>query len=197
MTKAEFIQQIIIRTCPGKEKIQPAIAHGESLWDELTKAGYGDKKPTKPKQSRGLKDDAYTRLNHRQKAFFDKFWDAFDYKAGKNEAAQRWAELGDPTDDGYQKIIAAAIKEARRDRGEQSRKHAQGWLGDLRWMDYDTAGGKQDNREFMRLNSELNGLKQLQASCPSDSLKASIEKIETQMAGLRGKKVSDGTAAPL
>lgn len=185
MTKTQFIQEHIIRTCPSADKFQSALAHGEWLWAELTKAGYGDKTP-QPKQSRGLKDNAYNRLNPRQKNWFDKFWDAFNYKHDKNGAAQRWAELVAPSDEDYAKIIAAAVKEARRElKPGQVRKYAQGWLSDLRWLDYEAPKAKADNSEHLRLNSELVGLKQLYAASPNDSLKQSIEKIQGQLAQLR------------
>lgn len=185
MNKAHFIQQLIIRTCPGKDKIKPAIAHGEWLWAELTQAGYGDKAPAKPTGSRGIKEDSYSKLNERQLTWFDRFWKAFELKRGKQQAAQRWLELGEVSDDDYKKIVAAASKEARRDHGDITRMYAQGWLTNNRWMDYETEPAQRDQREYQKLNSELSGLKQLYQNSPNDSLKASIIKKEAELRNLR------------
>lgn len=182
MTKAHFIQQFIIRTCPGKDKIRPAIAHGEWLWAELTKAGYGDKAPTQPRE---LKEDYYSQLTGLQKTCFDKFWAAFNYKTGKQRAALRWGQMGELDVSGYKKIIAAAEKEALRDFKGQARKHAEGWLSERRWQDFDQAPGKTDQREYLKLTSELNGLKQLYQSGPNESLMASIAKKEAELRTLR------------
>lgn len=188
MTKAHFIQQIIIRTCPGVDKIQPAIAHGEWLWEELTKAGYGDKAPAQPRE---IKADYYSQLTGLQKTCFDKFWAAFNYKTGKQRAALRWLQLGELDSNGYQKIIAAAQKEAQRDFKDQARKHAEGWLSERRWQDFDQAPGQADQREQLKLISELNGLKQLYASSKSESLQASITQKEAQLRALRPTHAAD------
>jgi hypothetical protein len=182
MNKAQFIQHIIIRTCPGHDKIQPAIAHGEWLWDELTQAGYGDKAPAQPRE---LKDDYYSQLTGPQKIGFDKFWSAFNYKTGKQRAALRWGQLGELDVNGYKKIIAAAEKEALRDFKGQARKHAEGWLSERRWQDTEQEPGKTDQREYQKLTSELNGLKQLYQSSPNESLLASITKKEAELNTLR------------
>lgn len=182
MNKAQFIQHLIIRSCPAVDKIQPAIAYGESVWDELTKAGYGDKKPT---EARELKQDAYAGLNPAQKQSFDKFWTVFNYKVGKNRAALRWMQLGDLSREQYQKIISAARSEANRDFKDQARKHAEGWLNDQRWQDYEPNADQPDNREFIRINSELIGIKQLYNQTKDPALEAAIKKLEEKLRALR------------
>lgn len=182
MNKAQFIQHIIIRTCPGHDKIQPAIAHGEWLWDELTKAGYGDKAPAQPRE---LKEDYYSQLRGLQKTCFDKFWATYNHKVGKQRAAMRWQQLGELDVDTYKKIIAAAGKEAQRDFKDQARKHAEGWLNERRWQDLEQDPGKTDQREYLKLTSELNGLKQLHQSNPNESLQASITRKEAELAAIR------------
>jgi hypothetical protein len=182
MNKAQFIQHLIISACPAADKTQSAIAHGEWLWDALTHAGYGDKKPAEPRE---LKHDAYTQLSTAQKASFDKFWTAFNYKVGKSRAALRWAQLGELSVPEYKKIIAAAKQEAQRDFKGQARKHAEGWLSERRWQDYEELAAQPDNREFMRINSELVGIKQLYASTKDPALEATIKKLEDRLRALR------------
>jgi hypothetical protein len=182
MNKAQFIQHLIIRACPEADKTQSAIAHGEWLWDALTQAGYGDKKPAEPRE---LKHDAYTQLSPAQKASFDKFWVTFNYKVGKSRAALRWAQLGELSVAEYKKIIAAAKQEAQRDFKGQARKHAEGWLSERRWQDYEDLAAQPDNREFMRVNSELVGIKQLYASTKDPALEATIKKLEDRLRALR------------
>lgn len=186
MNKTQFIQQVIIRTCPGEAKIRRAISHAEWLWDELTKAGYGDQKTAKTKKSRGINDNSLSQLNERQKTWFNRFWTAFDLKQGKQEAAQRWLELGEQTDEDYKKIIAAATKEARRDHGGLARKYPQGWLTERRWEDYAADPAKPDQRQYQQTNSELNGLKQLYANSQDPALLVAISKLEQKLSNLRG-----------
>ncbi len=70
---------------------------------------------------------------------FNLFWDTFDYKAGKAEAADAWLDLPQLTDSLVSKILTAAKDEAVR-RAEVLAnggrpKMAQGWLSGRRWED--------------------------------------------------------------
>ena len=133
MDKLTFIQNWVIRTAPvpKTEQIGHAIGVGEMLWEELSKKGYGDKKTALSKS----KTDSYSALSDRQRSFFDNFWNAFNYKKDRENAVKRWAQLGELDDLLYQKIIEAATKEAARDFGNLTRKMAQGWLADKRYLD--------------------------------------------------------------
>ncbi|HPQ94964.1 MAG: hypothetical protein KDI44_14255 [Thiothrix sp.] len=115
-----------------------AVKWAEALWKKLADMGYGDQqKPVKP---RGLDKDWYAALDADQQRWFSAFWAAFAYKQGRNEAAQRWHELGKLAQADYQPIIKAAKLEAAKILPEgQSRKMAQGWLSERRWLDYDAA----------------------------------------------------------
>ncbi|TAN71590.1 MAG: hypothetical protein EPN17_00870 [Methylobacter sp.] len=178
MNKAQFIQQIVIRTCPGLDKLPAAIAHGEQLWQGLTKAGYGDKKPAEP---RDIKDDYYSLLSDRQKSWFDKFWAAFNLKTGKQRAALRWQQLGELSDSQYQTIVTAAKKEAERDHGGATRKYAEGWLSDRRWTDYtptQTVQNQQQDNEINKLLADLNGIKRLYQQSQDEALLPQIKKLE-------------------
>jgi hypothetical protein len=71
-------------------------------------------------------------------ARFERFWQAFDYKRGKAEAADSWLALK-PDDELAARIVAAAAAEAKRrpaivDAGHTP-KMAQGWLTARRWED--------------------------------------------------------------
>lgn len=197
MNKAQFIQNVIIRTCPGEEKIHKAIAHGEWLWDELTKAGYGDPKPDQPKPRKS--QDWYEALNERQKRFFNAFWQAFALKAGRNEAAERWHQLGELTDTQYQQIIDAAGKEAKRElKPGQVRKYAQGWLFEKRWQDYQAppqAAKKVVDMAIRKLNADLAHIKKLYEQSQDEALLPQITKLENAIREARDKKADHGTAA--
>ena len=67
------------------------------------------------------------------------FWDAFNYKMGKAEAADSWLDIPELKVSIVTKIIEAAKKEAagRAELQAQGRtpKMAQGWLTARRWED--------------------------------------------------------------
>lgn len=187
MTKTQFIQEHIIRTCPGADKFASALAHGEWLWAELTKAGYGDPKPDQPKPRKS--QDWYAALSDRQQRFFNAFWQAFALKTGRNEAAERWQQLGELTDAQYQQIIDAAGKEAKRERAPgQVRKHAQGWLFEKRWQDYQAPPQTAQNVVAMatrKLESDLAHIRKLYAQSKDEALLPQIQKLETALRNAR------------
>lgn len=69
---------------------------------------------------------------------FERFWNAFDYRKGKAEAAGVWFSLK-PDDELMEKIIEAAQAEADARQGIIAKgntpKWAQGWLTSRRWED--------------------------------------------------------------
>jgi len=66
---------------------------------------------------------------------FNMFWDAFDYKVGKADAADAWLDIPNMTMALVHKIIAAARVEAARRVNVENPKMAQGWLSARRWED--------------------------------------------------------------
>lgn len=77
---------------------------------------------------------------------FEAFWDAFDFRKGKAEAADAWLDIPELTDSLVETICNAARQEAT-NRGQlESKGHtpkwAQGWLSGRRWEDYETARAK-------------------------------------------------------
>lgn len=78
-------------------------------------------------------------LKGKRLEWFERFWDAFDYKKGKAAAADSWFNIPVLTDPLCEKIVAAARGEAlRRQRllkEGRTPKMAQGWLTERRWED--------------------------------------------------------------
>lgn len=70
---------------------------------------------------------------------FNLFWNAFDYKTGKAEAADSWLDIPAMTDNLVQRIVGAAKQEAMRRPDLRATgktpKMAQGWLSARRWED--------------------------------------------------------------
>jgi len=70
---------------------------------------------------------------------FNVFWNVFNYKHGKAEAADAWLDIPPMNNGTFQKIITAAKAEAQR-RPElissgRTPKMAQGWITGRRWED--------------------------------------------------------------
>lgn len=184
MNKAQFIQHLIIRTCPATDKVDAAVTHGERLWESLTERGYGDKKPAEP---RDLKDDYYSLLKPEEAEWFDRFWEAFNYKRGKQRAALRWAQLSAKqqlSDAQYQAIVNAAKKEGNRDFNGAARKHAEGWLNDRRYSDAEPGKKGIKNAalaELSTLNNELLQLQNLYQGTGNQALLPQIEKLKAKI----------------
>lgn len=70
---------------------------------------------------------------------FQAFWEAFDYKKGKAEAADSWLDIPQLTSALVAQIVAAAKREALVRPGQvasgKTPKMAQGWLSARRWED--------------------------------------------------------------
>jgi len=79
------------------------------------------------------------KLSGKRLETFNRFWEAFNLKKGKAEAADAWLDIPTLTDAMVEKIIDAAKKEAelRKNVIAQGKtpKWAQGWLSGRRWED--------------------------------------------------------------
>lgn len=79
------------------------------------------------------------KLNGKRLETFNMFWDAFDYKKGRAEAADSWIDIPQLTDSLVDKILLSAKNEAKKrpDLIQQGKipKMAQGWLSAKRWED--------------------------------------------------------------
>ena len=65
---------------------------------------------------------------------FEKFWAAYDYRIGKQKAAQVWRKLN-PDDELVEKIIAAAALYSQSNPTRTYYKHASTWLNNRHWED--------------------------------------------------------------
>ncbi len=79
------------------------------------------------------------KLRDKNLEWFEKFWEAFDYKKGKRNAADSWLNLGILNQETVDIIISGAKREAeiRPNLIEKGRTpiYAQGWLTGKRWED--------------------------------------------------------------
>jgi hypothetical protein len=79
------------------------------------------------------------RLSGERLITFNQFWEAFNYKSGKAEAADAWLDIPELTTTVIEQIVKAAKVEAG-NRPElrasgRTPKMAQGWLSGRRWED--------------------------------------------------------------
>ncbi len=185
MSKKRFVHAVMTRSLPTPDKRQACLDYALDLYDWLTNKGYGDDKPSQPRDGK----DWYTKLDERQRRWFDGFWLAFQMRRGKNEAAMRWHQLGKLSDAEYQQIIDAAAKEAKRELPQgQARKMAQGWLHEKRYLDFTptkTAAKSLQNHVLTRLVNDLNGIRKLYESSKDEALLPQIEKLEAAVKAAR------------
>jgi hypothetical protein len=179
MSKKRFVQAVVVRSLPPPDKRQACLEYAIELWNWLCLSGYGADQPSQPRESKNWID----LLSHHQRTAFDAFWAAFDYKRDRNNAAMRWHQLGELSREQYQEIITAAKQEAVKPVPPgQSRKMAQGWLFEMRWLDYSKAPIDDDKRRTMELNrlhNDLLGLRSLYSASKTPQLLEQIKKIES------------------
>jgi len=185
MSKKRFVQAVMVRSQPPEDKFQAALDYALKLHNFLTEKGYGDDKPSQPRDGK----DWYQKMDARQKRWFDGFWLAFGLRQGRNEAAMRWSQLGNLSDAEYQQIIDAAAKEAKRELPQgQARKMAQGWLHEKKYLDFTptkTAAKSLQNHVLTRLQNDLFGVKKLYDSSKDEALLPQIEKLEAAVKAAR------------
>ncbi len=187
MDKRDFIQRATLQFMPtcGNEP-DKAIRWAERLWEHLSQHGYGGPRRHQPRPHTHY----YAQLDALQQAAFDRFWQAFNHKAGRNEAAMSWLKIAPDAETAEQIISAAQAEALRALQPGQSRKMAQGWLNDRRWEDHirpqtqaDTA--REAQHELQRLRNEQAGLQQLYDAAPSEQLQQQLNQILDQIEALR------------
>lgn len=183
MTKKQFIQQIIIRALPEISQLSATIQYAEQLWENMNYYGYGADKVPEPRGNQNY----YKQLSEQQRLAFDKFWDAFKLKQGRDGAAMRWLQMGELSSEQYKQIIEAAKQEAQRPLAKgQVRKMAQGWLMEHRYEDFTPDANKQKKQldlTLINLKNELNNLKNLYKLSPNIAIEEQIRAIEAKIAG--------------
>lgn len=200
MQKRDFIQQAVLQFLPqtkneqtGKYDVDLALAMAEKLWAKLSERGYGDLNKKGPRDI----PKAYDELKKYpvMRAAFDLFWIAFDYKENRDRAAMRWLQMGEQPKQEYDRIIAAAKKEAaNRKKLPEGRvpKMAEGWLTDRRWSDreeteIDAAQKQQQqrDRQLQKLNQDLAHAKRMAEQTGDAYWHSEIEKLTEQLRQLR------------
>ena len=111
---------------------------------EVTLSHRSKKKEVRSKNNKVQNEEYYLtrrgrKLTGKRLETFELFWEAFNYKKGRAEAADAWFEIPEFTNGLIDKIISAAKLEAlqRSVLVENGRipKMAQGWLNGKRWED--------------------------------------------------------------
>jgi hypothetical protein len=114
MQRKEFIQTACVAFMPHLEwSLDKSINYAEKLWERLGQRGYGESKAYATKD-KPLVLNAYDSLDGRKKAYFDRFWSAYNHKEGKQKTAEIWDALGDLSNDRYDFIIARAGMAAKK-----------------------------------------------------------------------------------
>jgi hypothetical protein len=192
MQKRDFLLHWLIRTAPTTDKdIADRLTQGERIYAAF-EARYPLKetKPTGPHQ----RTHHVASLDERQKTAFEQFWNAYDWKHGKNEAAGVWKIL-DPDRSMVERIVAAARAEAARWRDNppqgQTRIYAQGWLSARRWEDYTPpkaapvqAAADPAQVERVRLLNKLQSLEHMYRLRASPGLAEQIEAARNELKAL-------------
>lgn len=194
MKKRDFIQHASISMMlHPKVDTDPvkAVKWSLLLWQRLTEAGYGDTQKAGTEHSR---KDWYKMLSPYQREWFDKFWTAFSYKSGRNEAAMVWHKLGELTKPEYEHIVAAAKLEAS-GRPEKvaagtSPIMAQGWLSKRRFDDVPAEKVKSSNdaarsEKVRELLSDMAAFKQ-RADMGDEFAKKEVKRIAEKLKELQG-----------
>jgi hypothetical protein len=114
----------------GKWSLEEALKWAEAIW-----ARTGGDEPARVTGQRKSADH-YAGLPEPLRQGFDRVWDAYRHKAGKQKAAARWAEI-DPDAALVERIVQAAGADAATQRPDgHVRKYLEGWLSERRWEDY-------------------------------------------------------------
>lgn len=182
MNQTDFIQRASIALFnPAEPDVDKAIAYAERLWHRLGERGYGAAKKHEPNTTK----DYYAELSTCKRNAFDKFWQAYNHKQGRNGAAMRWGQIPVSEHGDFEAIIAAAKADALKPRPNgSSRKMAQGWLAEKRWLDATPAkANAQANEQLERSikRNELASLKQLYTAQPNNGLALQIAELEKQL----------------
>ena len=185
MSKRRFVQAVVIRRLPALTDLEACIDYAESVWARLSQRGFGAETTTGPRENRNWCNE----LTKAQNSAFEAFWTAFALKKGKNEAAERWYQLGELSVPEYQAIIEAAKAEAGKVLPPgQVRKMAQGWLFEKRYLDYvkpPVSENKRSELEYNRIHKELLSVRNLYAASADPALAAQISALEIKLKAAR------------
>ena len=185
MNKKRFLQTAFIAWLPALQwDFDRTLRAAEKAWRKLSEHGLGQANPRGPRPLQ----DHYQALNPRQRSWFDRFWAAYNHKQGKQGAALRWGQLGELSDEEYQRICDAARRDAQRLLAPgQVRKMAQGWLAERRWEDHAPqrkTPTDQRQEQLRQLSAELAHARRL-AEAGDDYWRAEAARLEKRLEQLR------------
>lgn len=193
MKKRDFIQTAAIQFMPELQwDVDRSIRAAEKLWKKLDERGYGEPRETGPREM----PRAYDKLTVEQRAAFDLFWIAFDYKQGKDRAAAAWLKLGDIGKEELSELIHAAKCTAvyRRNNPTVTPKMAEGWLTERRWLDHAVSETEQqqktddDSRKKLQsVNAELAHAKRMAEMTGDDFWPNEVKRLTNKLKQLRNE----------
>lgn len=201
MNKRDFVQHYVLRwfdRCrPQEPRLNTLIYEGERLWTLLEKRGYGTRQERGPRPHM----DWYRSLSNQQRDWFDRFWDVFNYKHGKQGAAMRWAQINPDALTARHIISAAEAEAAARSqrKPDQIPIMAQGWLNERRWEDHPEPSAREQQAardwaqdERARLRAELQHVEQLHQRTSDTGVSAQLaEQVEDLKARIASIEAHD------
>lgn len=137
--RSEGWKSSVINDTGGVKRGKKRVSKMTHTKDNIQKKNlYADSESAKPKKDFYLTKKK-RKLAGKRLESFNRFWDAFNLKQGKADAADAWLDIDTLTNSIVEKIITAAKIEAERrqdliNRG-QTPKWAQGWITARRWED--------------------------------------------------------------
>lgn len=183
MSKKRFVQDMIIRSMPPPERVAAGVRYAETIYDELTRLGYGAPKQAKAREA----VDHYAELTGFQRDWLDKFRAAYGIKyAPRSRTALAWLKLPEQGEAFYQRIIdAARIEATLRTTRDTTAPYAELWLNERRYEDLAKTAGQrkadQNRARKIELNSHLQALKQFNADGANDD---EIARLQQELASL-------------
>ncbi len=173
--------------------VDRSIRAAEKLWRKLDERGYGEPRENGPREV----PRAYDKLSTEQKAGFDLFWIAFDYKQARDRAALAWLKLGEIDDNELQQIIAAAKLAAQERKNLApgiSPKMAEGWLTERRWLDSSASetektqrAEQERKRHLQKISNDLAHAKNMADMTQDDFWPREVERLTSQLRQLRNE----------
>ena len=145
MNKAEIIRLMAATLLPhtgesGRWSLDDAIRYAEAIYQRTG----GDQPAGKYGQRKT--ENNISQMTTQQKTDFERVWNSYNHKHGKQRAAARWVEIN-PDKATVERILKAATADAAIHRPQgQVRKYLEGWLADSRWEDYQTQQPTQQDQ---------------------------------------------------
>ncbi len=196
MKKQQFIREtaaLFVAAHHLKPSLDDAITWSLALNNRLIERGYW----ASPNGSDNRKSrDYYKQLDKNQADLFDKFWESFNYKNGKNRAAMKFIQLWQTIKNEQSSFLqGASIEAAARLGRETTPPMAELWLNELRWQDakittHQKKAKKLDaqDRIIREASSELHHFESLLNRSKDDAfLNAEVKRLKEKLGKLKNK----------